>query len=258
MKICRAVVLLLLLSAGAALAQEAAPQFDVATIRPNTSGSGSSSIHTRDQTLVATNVDIYPLLEMAFGIKRDLVSGMPSWAREARYDIDAKSLEMTPEQARGLTREQRRAMLQKLLEERFALRAHIEVKTLPVYDLTIAKSGVKFKEYVQEPGGKDKSGSMNTHNADMTATGVPMQNLASFLADQIQRTVIDKTGLTGIYDLHLKWTPDDYRVNGASATNDDAPPLFTALEEQLGLKLVASKGPVDTLVIDHIDPPTEN
>jgi bla regulator protein blaR1 len=100
---------------------------------------------------------------------------------------------------------------------------------------------------------------MNTHSSngvmDLTANAVKLKNLTNVLSNQLDRNVIDKTGLTGEYDLHLKWTPD----NAPQPIADDAPPLlFTAIQEQLGLKLQPGKGPVDTLVVDHVDQPTEN
>lgn len=237
------------------------PVYEVAVIKPDKSGSGSTHINTEDRTFRAQNVSLLQLVQMATGIKRDLISGMPSWTEGAHYDIDAKVLEMDPDlEKKGLSREQSQAMLRKLLEDRFGLKTHIETKTLAVYNLAIAKGGIKFKEYAVDASGKDKSGNMSTHGTDtgteMTATGVPMRDLASVLGDQMHQTVIDKTGLAGKYDLHLLWRRDDAPPNPDG--RDEAPGLFTALQEQLGLKLETGKGPVDTLVVDHIEPPTEN
>ena len=235
------------------------PVFDVATIKPNKTGSGSTNIDSNDSTYRGTNVSIAMLMEQAYGIKKSLISGLPGWAQSNRYDIVAKSLEADPEVLKHLTVPQRRTMLRLLLEERFHLKTHVEVKTLPVYDLTIAKSGVLFKESPHVDGAADDSDdneSMSVNNQSMKATRCKMVNLADFLADVVERKVIDKTGLAGHYELQLKWLREDapHTDNGA----EELPTIFTAVQEQLGLKLEADKGPVDTLVVDHIEEPTEN
>jgi len=258
-----AILLCALASIAAARAQTPVqPIYDVAAIKPNHSGSGSTSVHTQDRTYIATNLSLKDLLQQAFNINRSLISGLPGWAESASYDIDAKVLDLDPAYEKSIPDEVRRAMLRKLVEDRFHLKTHIETKTLPVYDLVIAKAGLKLTalppEPPETPESKGKGASMNTHNSDLTATNVEMPGLAHYLTDRVQRTVIDQTGLTAHYNLKLKWTPDNYMVNGAPATNDDAPGIFTALEDQLGLKLQPGKGPVDTLVVDHIEVPSEN
>jgi uncharacterized protein (TIGR03435 family) len=164
------------------------------------------------------------------------------------------------------TKEQRQAMLAAMLEERFHVKVHVEVKELPVYDLVVTKDGPKFKESPPEPAADPETPkkpsdrgnmSVNSHNgnSELTTNAVPMLDLVSSLSNMVDRTVIDKTGLKGEYDIHLKYTSE----NAPQPLPDDAPPvLFTAIQEQLGLKLVASKGPVNTLVVDHVEQPTEN
>jgi uncharacterized protein (TIGR03435 family) len=204
------------------------------------------------------------LLSIAYGIRTGLVSGLSGWADSARFDINAKQIDYDPKVS--YTKEQTRAMLATMLEDRFHVKVHIEVKELPVYDLVVTKDGPKFKENPAppvDPNAPDdaKKGRGNTGingrngNIELTATAIPITGLVSALSNQIDRTVIDKTGLKGEYDFHLKWTSE----NAPQPVADDAPPLlFTALQEQLGLKLVASKGPVNTLVVDHVEQPTEN
>jgi len=243
------------LCTGIAAAQS--PQYDVATIRASKSADSVNSMHTRDLSFDAENIDLPQLIQFAYGVRRNVIFGLPSWTDGARFDINAKVLETYPSLGKGLTREQFQSMLQKLLADRFGLKTHIETKVLPVYNLEIAKSGIKFKEYILPASGEDKSGNVSQHGTSMTATGIQMRELVKTLTDELQRTVIDKTGLVGKYDMNIVWTRDDAPVAGAEK-RDDAPSLFTAVEEQLGLKLIPSKGPVDTLVIDNVAQPTEN
>ena len=232
------------------------------------------SVRNQDASFVATNINLTSLLMNAYGIRPELMSGLPGWANSTRFDVNAKVSDpdidalkkLTPEQKRT----QRQAQMLALLADRFHLQAHIETKTLPVYDLVIAKGGPKLKENTALPSqptdapgpGKPpanmKPGSMWISNSQMTAVGIPTSNLAANLAFRVERNVIDKTGLTGKYDFTLKWRPTELEGKADASTDNDAPDLFAALQEQLGLKLEPSKGPVDTLVIDHVELPTEN
>ena len=182
-------------------------------------------------------------------------------------------------------------MLQSLLADRFHLKVHIETRELPVYALVVARGGSKLKASTPEPatppdqdappsppGGPDDAphsppkGSMfvrmSSTGVQANATDSTVESLATMLTNQPDiggRQVIDKTGLTGKYDWTLKWTPTVGMAmrgmdNGAKETSGepDAPGLFTALEEQLGLKLEPQKAPVEVVVIDHVEPPTAN
>jgi uncharacterized protein (TIGR03435 family) len=248
---------LLMICVVSAAAQTALPVYDVVTIKPNNTLSGSMRWDGDPGIIRATNITLKMLLEDAFDVRQDLISGLPSWAQSVHYDVIAKASDVDPVVLKALTRKQNRQMLQQLLKERFNLQTHIEVKTLPVFDMEIAGGGIRFKLFTpkdeQDTGG-DMSMNGQNHNMTMTGRGVEMPDVAYSLSRTVQRTVIDKTGLKGKYDMQLKWLRDD-----APAGGDDAAPLiFTALQEQLGLKLVSSKGPVDTLVIDSISLPTEN
>ena len=239
----------------AAGATGSTPVFDVATIKPNASGDGHVDIDENLNTLTANNVSMKLLLENAFHIRQELISGLPGWAESAHYDIVAKVVDADPKTMRNLTDEQRRMMLERLLADRFGLKTHIEVKQLPVFDLVIAKGGIKFHE-LDRSNPNAKQDSVWVHNTEMTAYGVPVEELTATLEGVVQRNVINKTKLTGKYDFHLKWSKGD--GSDAGLSDDVVPTLFTALQEQLGLKLQSSKGPVDTLVVDHIQPPSEN
>lgn len=233
------------------------PVFDVSTIKRSKLGDdGSQGIGWHPDTFTTTYASTKMLLENAFGIRPDLISGLPGWAESAHFDIVAKVVEADAPTLEKLTREQRRKMVQQLLADRFQLKTHIEVKQLPVFDMSIAKGGIKFHE-VSHADPSDKQGMVTFSNTEITGYGVPVGNLVMVLERHVERNVIDKTGLTGKYDFHLKWRPEE-AGSDAGLDDDAAPAFFTALEEQLGLKLQSSKGPVDTLVVDNIAAPSEN
>ncbi len=229
------------------------PSYDVATVKPNTSGSGNTSVWTHDVTLQAENVRVRDLLVEAFGVRRNLIFGLPAWAETARFDINAKIVDPDPAQLKKLTLDQRRAMLRSLLEDRFGLQWHFATREMPTYDLVVAKGGPKLKQSV---GNSDHTGT-HMNNTDLTVTNEPLSGLADLLSDQLERPVVDHTGLTAKFDFHLRWTREEDASHGeAGKDTDDAPPLFNALQDQLGLKLQPGKDPVQTLVVDRLAPPT--
>ncbi len=244
--------------------------YDAVAIKPNKSGSGSMSWRSSDDSFEGINFSLKQLIVNAYGIRDGLISGMPAWAEGAHFDIHAKIVDPDAEALTKLTPEQRQAMVASILTERFGLKVHKETKQLPVYELTVLKDGPKFKDSVAvEVDPKDDPaqrkgmgpGSMMTSDGQLKSVAIPLSSLVSMLASELSRTVIDKTGLAGKYDLNLKWTPDRVAAAGTDDGQqpaDVAPSLFTALQEQLGLKLVSSRGPVETLVVDHVEQPSEN
>jgi uncharacterized protein (TIGR03435 family) len=236
-----------------------APAYDIVSIKPNKSDSGNISVNTNDDSYSATNVSLKMLLEHAYDIKEDLVFGLPGWANSARFDVKAKIVEPDAEVLKKLSRKQRRSMIQQLLMDRFQLKAHTETKVLPLYEMVLVKDGPKFKESAPEGSPEDKSpngvgrGGVTVYNTELTAHAVSLAILANMLGDRLHRTVTDKTGLTGKYDLLLEWAPED---DQDASFESSAAPFFTALQEQLGLKLQPSKGPVDILVVDHVEMPS--
>jgi uncharacterized protein (TIGR03435 family) len=240
----------------ATTAQASVPAYDIMSIKINKTLSGSTDIDTDDGRFTATNVSLKTLLSQAYDIKQDLISGIPGPVESARFDLEAKVVDPDPAALKRMTREQRRSMLLPLLIERFQLQTHTEPKILPVYELVIGKGGSKAKPSADQ---KDTSGgSMNTQGSrtqiKISAQNVPISAFAKALSSRVDRTVIDKTGLTGNFDLQLLWSKDDNPDSGA----EQLPDIFTAIQEQLGLKLVPAKGPVTTLVVDHAALPSEN
>jgi uncharacterized protein (TIGR03435 family) len=251
-----------LLLATPAHAQSAASlAFDVVSIKQNHSGPGPAMIISpidSDRIIVA-NASPHEIVGEAYGIRlHDLITGMPSWADSDAYDIEAKVAAADLPAFHKLLPGQRNPMLQPLLADRFHLKVHFETRTLPAYALLVSKGGPKLKEI--EPGilsnGLKDPGGIDMNRTQLTATGSSMQGLAHVLQMQLGRPVVDRTGLTGNYDFALKFAPVQ-----SSATSDDAsaaPSLFTAVQEQLGLKLESVKTPVQVLVVEHIERPTEN
>lgn len=239
------------------------PGYDVVTIRPNKQGPGGTSVSTNNNVFSATNVSLAGLLDDAYDLRPGMLSGEPGWADSARFDVRAKILEISAEELDKLTEEDMRRMLRDLLASRFGLQVHRETRVLPVYELVQSKGGAKLQQVTPEgrkaefhgigAGGTSVHGGMHGH-LELTAHSIDLPSFAHSLSAQVRRSVVDKTAMAGLYDFHLEWTRDD----APAADEATSPPLFTALEEQLGLKLVAAKAPLQTLVVDRAVLPSED
>jgi uncharacterized protein (TIGR03435 family) len=244
----------------------AAATFDVAVIRPNpgedTMGSSHSHIWSAptDGHFKAQNVTALALIQWAFALSENRIDGGPAWMRAKKFDMDAKPDPAVDEQMRALdsseVRLRKQRMLQALLADRFALKTHEETRILQLYVLVVAKGGPKFK--ASEKNGTSFNTNNSNGNVQMTVQGSDhtLRLLAEQLGRSLGRVVVDKTGLDGRFDLTLKFVSDDAGSTGPDALS--GPSVFTALQEQLGLKLEPEKGPVEMLVIDHIELPSEN
>lgn len=218
------------------------PTFEAASVKPNTSGSGSSSTNGSSGQIVFTNVSLSRLIQRAYGVKPYQFAG-PDWLDSVRFDIAAKY-------PAGASKDQRPLMLQTLLADRFHLAIHRESKEMPAYALVVAKGGKKFE--ASEPAGHSSNS-----RGRLDDQGVSMADLADQLVSILKHPVVDKTALTGTYNLKLEWTPDDQSAEGADSSL--GPSIFTALQDQLGLKLQTQKLPVEIVVVDHADrTPVEN
>jgi len=249
-------------------------KYEVASIKPNKSGTNSHGTQSSAEEYRAVNISAMRLIRQAYGFALGTefndgrVVGAPSWLDAESYDIEAKmessvtdALAKLSPQDRDLARKH---MLQTLLADRFKLIAHHETRELPVYELIVMKSGPKLREAnandtyangYKLPNGKPAGqGFHSDEDGKVAAQGVTIAGVAQWLSRQVGRTVVDKTGLTGKYDLNLEWTKDSDDPS-AEATG---PTIFTAVQQQLGLKLVSTKGPVDIIVIDHVERPSGN
>jgi len=256
-------------SAAKSTALSANPVFDVASIHPNNSDHTARThiySYADHGHFVAINATVMQLLQYAYILPESRILDAPAWTKSAKYDIEGKSDPGFAEKLAALPYSEAKAqllkMVQTLLTDRFHLAAHLESRELPVYDLVVSKGGAKFAS-VKDEGTTIDSG---THSGSTTITikssSHATADLAEMLARFTGRVVLDKTGLEGNYTISLKFAADDARSglpNTETVSAPDAgPSVFTALKEQLGLELKSSKAAVDVLVIDHIDPPTEN
>jgi bla regulator protein blaR1 len=255
--------------------------YEVASIKPEKSGSMMFRVlNTPDGFSASTTVQM--LIRVAYGIEDNQISGAPGWVSSEKYDVEAKMDQDTAEKLKKIAEAQmestRQHMLQTLLADRFKLTIHRETKELPVYSLVVAKSGAKLHEAkpgdtypngIKGPDGRSApvgSHLMRMGRGELTAQSLGMDQIAHLLTMQTGRTVVDNTGLKGNYDFTLHWTPDPSTpaLNGpgggsdGTTSSESGPSIFTAIQEQLGLKLESQKGPVEILVIDHVEKPSEN
>jgi uncharacterized protein (TIGR03435 family) len=261
MKMSRALLLLVLgieVAVGAAASQTPSGtklSFEAATIKAN-DRLGPSSLNKAGSRFVATAVPLRSLIMEAYRVRDFQILGGSNWVNVEPWDIEAKSaadinltwtVSENPYLAGPLGR-----MLQSLIEDRFQLRFHREAKQLSVYELTVARGGPKLKLSVDQTKTRVSETKLGTGFVEVP--GQPFRNFVYFLGRQLDRPLIDKTGLMGLYDVTLRWTPEP--TEGARPS--EFPTLFTAVQEQLGLKLESGKGAVDMFVIDSVQRPSEN
>jgi uncharacterized protein (TIGR03435 family) len=230
-----------------------AQEFEVASVKPNLSGATNMG----NQALpggryVATNISLRRLIAVAYAVTDHQIFGDIKWLDSDRFDISAKG-------SHNVELSELRLMLRALLAERFNLKVHSETRELPRFALTVVKPGVTGPGLTASPGacGPD-SGACRTANMGkgrLRAQRAFISQLADRLSTQLGETVVDNTGLTGTWDMVMTWTPDSEPGAPADLTG---PSLFTAIQEQLGLKLQSGKGPVPVVVIDSADKPASN
>lgn len=255
------------------------PAFDSASVKPNKSGDGRVALRGQPGgVFAAINMTTLGLIQFAYRVQPFQISGGPDWIRSDRFDVNAKAGANVPPGQGPL-------MMQALLADRFKLVVHKESKEAQVYALVMAKNGGKpgpqLKPSACAPptpgpqaapqGGQSACGLARVGLGSFLGQGVPIAQLLTFLSNLTSRTVIDRTGLTGTFDVDLKWAPDPALGGGGPfggvppgppgaapppQAQSDAPEIFTAIQEQLGLKLDSQRGPVDVLVIDHVEQPT--
>ena len=226
--------------------------YDVVSIRR--SNFEGMPVSGNGDRFVARGTTLWGLLFNAYNLRpNDDIPGLPGWAKSERFDVEAgmdagtyAELQRMPDQEQS---EERAIMLQVILADRFKLKMLYESRERPIYALVIAKSGSKLKEWPSDktPGG------VSWGRGQIEVRGAPIERFAFCLSDTLGRVVVDKTGLTGNYDIGLKWIPDELQ-----GTPDAGASIFTAIQEQLGLKLESTRGTVQTFFVDHVEPPSEN
>jgi uncharacterized protein (TIGR03435 family) len=263
----------------------AGPAFEVASIKPNTSTSEDRSVSAGSGRFTANNVTLRVLIRFAYPVQNYQLAGGPDWVNTESFDVNATVPSAMANRVGGMIPGSNQLMVQKLLAERFKLAVHHETRELPAYMLTLARNDGTLGPHLvksavdcdalrrdgvapppalqgQPPvcGGRLGAG-------HLIFNGFPLSRLSENLSVWVERFVIDRTGLTGTYDYDLQWSLDhvpQFDPMGApmrtpvTTAEPSGPSLFTALQEQLGLKLESTRGPVDVLVIDHVEYPTEN
>jgi uncharacterized protein (TIGR03435 family) len=270
------------------------PSFEVVSIKPNHSEPGVIPAPTKpDPGWFVATLTVKSIIEFAFNVRDFQISGSPSWIGGEKFDIDAKVQDSVAEELRKLPREQQidrmRLMVQSLLADRFALKVHHETKDLPTFAMTIAKGGPKLTESIAPAAdlqgsspplpGRGGSPPMPMPGAVMIRMGIagqmtligksaPLSKLVFMLSQQFNLPILDQTGLKGTYDFTLEWTSETglggAPLSRAPGVADSPAPdpygisIFTAIQDQLGLKLVSTKGPFDIIVIDYVERPSPN
>jgi bla regulator protein blaR1 len=239
-------------------------EFDVATIKPSDPGSIAKSFKfTPGGGLRTVGSTLRELIETAYDVRQVQIQGGPSWAAQDRYDVTAKAVSEGDADPSTLSDADRQKWTERLrlrtrapLADRFSLLAHKETRELPIYALNADKNGPRADALKES----QSYGGIGLRSGSMTGVGAPMGVLVSILSNLLQRPVVDRTGLIGMYDFTLKWTPDQAAPAAGAPTAEPAEPpsIFTALREQLGLRLDSARGPVEVLVIDRAEKPSEN
>ncbi|MDT7814575.1 MAG: hypothetical protein QOJ42_4491 [Acidobacteriaceae bacterium] len=246
------------------------PKLDVATIKPVAArDKDAMSMLFSDDGASLRSVAVAWIVQQAFSpqptlyVEDDRILGLPSWTKSERYDVQAKVDDEDVTKWKALSPSQKKMALQPLLVTRFNLQFHRETRERPTYSLMVAKNGPKlhqaqplgnYPDGIERLDGTGSGDQSTVTPGKIVLHGSSVSSLAGILSSQgLSHAVVDKTGLTGIYDITLRWSPDDIGSSDASF-----PSLFTALPEQLGLKLEYEKNPVDIIVIDHIGKPSEN
>ncbi|MBV9181310.1 MAG: TIGR03435 family protein [Acidobacteria bacterium] len=248
-----------------------APKYTIVSIKPHPEDNNGVNrakimVSLKDASLMARGISPQALIQLAYRVQDTEVVGTPDWLGSLKFDIDASVDKAVADQLQKLNEDQRgilaQPLLQGLLADQFKLKVHQETRELPAYLLTVAEGGSKMQKQSD-----DKHGMMHMGTGELSSQGTPLDLLSAQLSMRLGRPVVDKTGLTGNYAYSLHWTPDaDERTRmqqkeliapDSSASDESAPPLSTAIQEQLGLTLQPVTTRVQVLVVDHIEQPSE-
>lgn len=236
------VAVVLAMAAHAQQPPAARVEFEVVSVKPGDPADPASSARTTPGGMQMRNTTLKNLVRSAYRLNEYQLEGGPKWIDSARFNIDAKL-------PAGVPRDQMPLMMQALLADRFQLEFHRVTRTLPEYALVVAKGGPKL----QVASADDLNGASQS-DRQIKGLGMPMSSLANMLIGAVGAPVLDQTGLDGKYNFILEFAP----LSGTPREDETLPTIFVVLQEKLGLKLEAIKGPVEVLVIDRAEKPTEN
>ncbi len=255
------------------------PTFDVISIKPSGSLNRITIQPAGPGRFLAEGIRVKMLIAQAYRVDQSRILGGPSWIESEPYDVEAKA-----ENRANTPQPQMQLMMQSMLEDRFQLKIHRETREMPAYDLVIARGGPKLKRSEDQtppaplappergaapfgPGNMPR-GAMTTGRGQWMGSAVTIASIAGSLTRMLGQTVTDKTGLSGLYDISLQYTPGAEQAPGPFGPpppgaepppiDPTGPSLFTALQEQLGLRLESTKGPAEVIVIDSVQKPSSN
>lgn len=246
----------------AVMPANAKPEFTVATVKPSRPDAPRGGYGFRGQDVTTTNVTVNWLIKLAYNMHARQISGGPAWLDSEKYDILGR-----PDTPGQPSRDQMKLMIQKLLADRFQLKFHTEKRELPVYAMVVLKTGVKITVSAGDPHAFPGIGFVQGPGVlSLVGRNTGLDGVANGLQSNIlDKPVVNQTGLTGRYDFTLRFTPDPTQVTNfgalapANAADLDAPPdIFTAFQQQLGLKLQSTRAAVDVMVIEKIERPSLN
>jgi uncharacterized protein (TIGR03435 family) len=234
------------------------PSFEVTSVKPANSSDPASVLYRLGGRFTATSATLRALIGNAYDVREHQISGAPNWIDSARFDIDARAGNASRVDPGPGGVRQMRPMVQMLLAQRFKLALHREIREEPVYELVVDKGGSKLRETTTTSRGEGTKGG----KGEILGVAAAIPDLMYVLSQRLGRSVIDKTSLTGKYDFKLTWPPDPREAGvpspGADSPSASDPSIFAALQEDLGLKLQSARGPVEILVIDHVEMPDAN
>jgi uncharacterized protein (TIGR03435 family) len=240
------------------MAADAKPEFEVATLKPSKPDAQGKGFVVRGRQFSTLNTSLSDMLTFAYGLHARQITGGPAWLEQDKFDVLAE-----PAGEGQPNGDQWKVMLQKMLADRFKLSFHREKKELPVYAIILADKGPKLTK--SESNGNTIPALIFRGLGNLPARNATMTDFANVLQSAVlDRPVVDQTGLSDRFDFTLVWTPDQsqfaglgVRIPPGASDDPNAPPgLFTAIQEQLGLKLDSTKAPVEVIVIDHVEKPS--
>jgi uncharacterized protein (TIGR03435 family) len=249
------------------MAADAKPGFDVVTVKPSPPGRPGKNIGFDGHRFLFRGANLDDMIALGYGLHTKQIVGAPDWAGKDLFDVEG-----TPDVPGMPNQKQMQSLLQNLLADRFQLKFHNEKRDLAVYVITVAPGGPKLTQTTaapNDPSGMGFGGVGGGQGVTAVGRNLTMPDFAMWFQSGVtDRPVVDQTGIKGRYDFRLKWTPDDSQFAQFGGSGFHAPPpsdaadappnLYTAIQEQLGLKIDATKAPDDVMVIDHVDKPSPN
>jgi uncharacterized protein (TIGR03435 family) len=243
------------------MAPDANPAFEVATIKPSDPARPGQTFALRGAEVITTNATVHDLINLAYWLHPKQLTGGPAWTATEKFDMAGK-----PDAPGQPNVDQMKVMIQKLLADRFQLKFHFEKRDLPVYAIRLAKTGAKITRSQDDPKGiPGWNFGRNASGTIVTFRNSPLSQFTAVLQNSMDRPVVDQSGLSERYDFTLTFTPDPAMaalMGGPPPPPGDnpdaAPDLFAAFQQQLGLKLEPARAPVDVMIIDKVEKPSEN